>query len=154
MSLSIPHLLRAAVEHIPGAKIRTSERAITVRELDDESRAAALRWLAAGCRPGDEVSTADDDLEPLIERLGASRIGLVVAEDGYGVLYPDLDPNAVGEDDLPEIEVLEDAVHSSTPLWRSPSGTVHTHGDAITAALAGESEFPMDLVALVRALSE
>ena len=66
MSPSIPHLLRAAVERIPGAKLRTSERVITVRELDAESRAAALRWLAAGCRPGDEVNAREDDPEPLI----------------------------------------------------------------------------------------
>ena len=154
MSLSIPHLLRAAVERIPGAKLRTSERLITVRELDDESRAAAIRWLAAGCRPGDEVNTREDDLEPLIERLGASRIGLVVAEDGYGVPFPETEGDDVDPADLPDVDVLEDDVDSGTPLWRAVDGTLHTHGDAITAALAGEGDFPMDLVALVRALSE
>ena len=154
MSPSIPHLLRAAVERIPGAKLRTSERVITVRELDAESRAAALRWLAAGCRPGDEVNAREDDPEPLIERLGASRIGLVVAEDGYGVAYPPGEPDDVDPSELPDVEALEEAVDSATPLWRAMDGTLHTHGDAINAALAGEGEYPMDLVALVRALSE
>lgn len=154
MSLSIPHLLRAATERIPGAKIRTSERAITVRELDDESRAAAVRWLATGCRPGDTVTTSPNDLEPLIARLGASRIGLVVSDDGTGATYPEAEPQGVETAQLPDVEVLEEAVHSETQLWRSPDGTLHTHGDAINAALAGESGYPMDLVALVRALSE
>lgn len=156
MSLSIPYLLVRAVEargsSLVQGKAADGPWTATIDQLDTWSTLRAQALLAAGYRPGDTVTLTGDDRDAALDRLGASRIGVVVA-DADPLIRPAAGGRLADGGPLPDPAELEMSVWSQTPLLRV-DGVLTTHGEFLAAVLSGTVPpwWPADLVSLVRAL--
>lgn len=118
MSLSVPYVLRAALEQCPEARVGEGKGALPVHAVEEETRRIADQLWRSGYGDGGVLPLRSEPLE----QLAAVRIGVPVGQRAR---------RGAQQRTACDLEVLESAVWSETVLARLPG--VLTHGQFLAA---------------------
>ncbi len=136
MSLSVPYVLRAALDAAPSLVVLDDERC-DVRAVEWQSREQALVLWRNGHRPGGRFTT-----QAPVTQLAAARLGLILIDQSDNA-QPDQDPGHTCD-----LDVVETTIWSETLLAHA-DGEDLTHGrylDLLDADLRPPALVPLSRI--------